>query len=114
MLAESGLPYERREFFKVPLTVDELRSLLAGVGLTPRGVLSRRSRVYRERAAEIDQLDDEALLDLMVREPTLLRRPLVTDGTTIIVGHNPAALRDMIVRHRPEGRDLPSTAGPKG
>jgi len=96
VLKQSGVPYERREFFKQRFSRDELEDVLDRAGLAPRDVLSRRSRVYKERQLEDAQLTDDQLLDLMVEEPTLLRRPLVIRGERVIVGHNEPALREMI------------------
>ena len=100
VLKQSGVPYERREFFKERFTTEELRDLLRSVGSMPRDVLSRRSRIYKERDLEHQDLSDDDLLELMVEEPTLLRRPLVIDGDKAITGHNTAALEEMIGRHR--------------
>jgi arsenate reductase-like glutaredoxin family protein len=49
-------------------------------------VLSKRSKAYRERSAEIDAMSDDEVLDAMVAEPTLLRRPLIQDGGQLVVG----------------------------
>ena len=115
LLKRSGIPYQRREFFKERFTVDELRGLLRAAGLAPRDVLSKRSRVYRERDLEHRDLEDEDLLALMVEEPTRLRRPLVINGDRAIVGHKADELQEMISRHRGasagESRDDPATEG---
>lgn len=60
--------------------------MLASSETRVRDVMSLRSRVYRERRAEIDAMDDDALVAMMVEEPTLLRRPLIVSGNDIIVG----------------------------
>ncbi len=95
-LKESGITYAVRDYFKDRFTRDELASILADAGLTPQDVLSRRSKVYGARQEEIDSLTDEALLDLMIEEPTLLRRPIVIAGGDVVVGHNPARLESLI------------------
>jgi Spx/MgsR family transcriptional regulator len=96
VLDASGVDVEKREFFKDRFTRDELASLLAGSGLAVSDVLSRRSRVYKERRLEEAGLTDDELLDLMVEEPTLLRRPIVIGQHAVVVGHNDARLRDLI------------------
>jgi arsenate reductase/regulatory protein spx len=96
VLGQSGVDYEKREFFKERFTVDELRSLLKSVGLTPSDVLSTRSRVYKARNLADANLSEDQILDLMVEEPTLLRRPIVINGDRVVVGHNEAKLRDLI------------------
>lgn len=102
VLRQSGVPYERREFFKDRFSREELEHLLADAGLTPQDVLSRRSRIFKERNLGEATLTDDEMLDLMVEEPTLLRRPLVIGGDTVIVGHNEPALREMIQSQQPK------------
>ena len=96
ILRQSGVDYEKREFFKQRFTADELGSLLESVGLKPSDVISTRSRVYKERNLGDAVLTDSQILDLMVEEPTLLRRPIVINGDQAVVGHNEAKLRDLI------------------
>jgi Spx/MgsR family transcriptional regulator len=95
-LHANGVDYERRDYFRDRFTRDELASILARAGLAPREILSRRSKVYQARATEIDNLDDDALLDLMIDEPTLLRRPLVIGRAGAVVGHNAEKLDELI------------------
>lgn len=96
VLKESGVDYEKREFFKDRLTRDELASLLASVGLKASDVVSTRSRPYKDLGLAGKELTDDALLDLMVDEPRLLRRPMVFKGGQVVVGHNETQLRELI------------------
>ncbi len=95
-LRVAGTEFTSRDFFRERFSRDELTSVLARARLAPVEALSKRSKVYRARAAEIDALDDDALLELMLQEPTLLRRPLVLGPTGTIVGHNTTKLNEMI------------------
>ena len=95
-LRNAGVEFTARDFFRHRFTRDELTSILERAGLTPREVLSKRSKVYKARSSEIDALDDDRLLELMLLEPTLLRRPLVLGPTGAVVGHNATKLDDMI------------------
>jgi len=61
--------------------------VLARAGLTPRRALSTRSRAYRELGLAEREVGDDELLDLMVDEPTLLRRPLVLGKGGAVVGY---------------------------
>lgn len=81
----------RRDYFKERFTVEELRAVLADAGLTPRDVLSRRAKAYATLIGD-RELADEELLALMVREPTLLRRPLAVRGEGAAIGFDKGAL----------------------
>lgn len=96
VLKESGVEYDKREYFKDRFTKDELTALLGSAGLSVGDVLSTRSRPYREMGLAEKDLPDSEILDLMVEEPRLLRRPIVIRDGRAVVGHNEAALRELI------------------
>ena len=96
LLKQSGEPYEKREFFKDRFTAQELGALLGSVDLRPSEVISTRSRAYKERNLAEAELTDSQILDLMVEEPTLLRRPIVIKGDRAVVGYNESKLRELI------------------
>ena len=64
--------------------MDELTSLLAGRSV--RDFLSRRSKKFRELKLDTADFTDDQLIELMVEDPTLIRRPLVVVGEQIIAG----------------------------
>ncbi len=94
-LDDRHIPYERRDFFRDRFTRNELAGVLASAGLTPRDVLSKRARAYKELVGDRDLSDDE-LLDLMIAEPTLLRRPLVIAGDTSVIGFDRVGLERLV------------------
>lgn len=95
-LGERGVAFARRDLFKSPLSVDELRAVLAQHGLTARDVLSTRSRPYKAlNLAEQDPSDD-ALLDLMSQYPALIRRPLVLTADDVVIGFDRAGLSRIV------------------
>ncbi len=94
-LDEAGIPYERRDYFGNRFSVEELTGLFGGMGISPRDALSTRSRVYQARRDEIDQMDDRALIELMIEEPTLIRRPIVVSGDSWTIGSRKADLEQL-------------------
>jgi Spx/MgsR family transcriptional regulator len=96
VLAESGIDYERRDFFKERLTADEIRGLLAKIGKGPLDVLSRRSIPYRELDLANRNVTDDELIDLMAKHPALLRRPIVIAGDHSLVGFSQRGLNELL------------------
>ena len=84
-LDEHDVSYDRRDYFRDRFTKDELSGILASAGLTPCDVLSKRARAYKELVGDRELTDDQ-LLDLMIQEPTLLRRPLVISRQDAVIG----------------------------
>ena len=77
MLAKEGIQFQERDFFKRPFTGQELRALLASLNLKPREVLSTSSPSFRALSLGPEQLSEEQILNMMVEEPRLMRRPLI-------------------------------------
>lgn len=96
ILKESGVDYERREYFKDRFTKDELRTLLEQNNLTVQDVISTRSTPYKQHDLANRDLTDDEILDLMIEDPRLLRRPIVISGDTVIIGHNEKQLRELV------------------
>lgn len=90
------MAYERRDYFKQRFTREELASVLERAGLAPTDALSKRSRAYKELGLSDRQLSDNELLDLIVQEPTLLRRPLIISSAGVEIGYNQERLRHLI------------------
>lgn len=88
MLEEQGTAFERRDYFRDRFSRDELATLLARAGLDPQEALSKRSRAYKELQLADRDVSDDDLLDLLVAEPTLLRRPLIIAGDRAVIGFN--------------------------
>lgn len=69
--------------------------MLARAGLTPHDALSKRSRAYKELGLAGRTVSDDELLDLMIAEPTLLRRPLVIAEKGSVLGFDRNRLEEL-------------------
>lgn len=56
-------------------------------------LLSRRSIRAKELGLEGQTLAPEELLDLLAKEPRLLKRPILTDGHHVVVGYDQKGLQ---------------------
>jgi regulatory protein spx len=74
----------------------ELARIAAALPGGARDLLATRSRRFRELGLDADRLTDDELLDLLAREPRLLRRPILWDGRRAAVGAAEADLRRVL------------------
>ena len=73
-----------REYFRDPFTEDELRQVL---GDRPASeIFSRRSPSFRKLGLDADALSDAEMLNLMLEEPRMIKRPIVRWGDNLIAG----------------------------
>ncbi|GAK30245.1 arsenate reductase [Weissella oryzae SG25] len=92
------ISFIERNIFKEPLTRDELKTILR---LTENGteeIISTRSSQFQKLAINLDELKLSELIDLLVKEPTLLKRPLMVDDRRLQVGYNEDEIRCFLPR----------------
>ncbi|MFZ4450429.1 transcriptional regulator SpxA [Salibacterium aidingense] len=97
-LEEYNIPFEERNIFASPLTVEEVKEI---VRLTEDGtdeIVSKRSKVFQELNVELENLPLQRLFELISEHPGLLRRPIIFDEKRLQVGYNEAEIRRFLPR----------------
>jgi arsenate reductase len=77
------------EYLKTPPTADELEGLLDLLGLEPRELMRRKEKEYKESGADDPALTRRQLVELMVRHPKLIERPIVVKDGRAALGRPP-------------------------
>lgn len=85
----------RRDIFKRKMSQSEIRELLERTRLTPRDLLSTRSRPHHDLGLAERDLSDDELIGLMAEHPALLRRPLLVVDDKPLIGFNQTAYEDV-------------------
>lgn len=86
-LAQAGAAFQERDFFQQRFTPAELRALLRG---RVAEAFSLRSPSVKALGLEGKQLSEEEMLAWMVKEPRLIRRPIIVVGDRVLFGFRPA------------------------
>lgn len=97
-LEEHGIQYKERNIFSEPLSAAEIKQVLQ---LTENGteeIVSRRSKVFQELDVDLDDLSLKQLIDLIEKNPGLLRRPILVDDKRLQVGYNEDEIRRFLPR----------------
>jgi regulatory protein spx len=97
-LVQEGIPYEECDMGGGPLTREELLHILS---LTDRGledIISKRSRCYSKVEHEFESFSLDYVLSLIIKQPRILRSPLLVDGFRLQVGYNADDIRRFIPR----------------
>ncbi len=77
ILRGEGVEVEVREYLADPPSRAELQAIYARAGITAREGLRAKEPLAAELGLTGDEVDDDAILDAMVRHPILINRPLV-------------------------------------
>lgn len=86
LLRESGIPFEKVNYYIEPLGEGKLRELLLKMKLAPRDLLRKSEAVYRELELSKSEHSDDELIALMVKHPDLIQRPIVERGDRAALG----------------------------
>ena len=79
----------------MPFNEQEIRDLAQEVGVSQ--MFARRSPSLKNMGLTDQELSEEKMLELMLQEPRLVRRPLVNLGGKLLVGANLKAVEVALV-----------------
>jgi arsenate reductase len=93
-LNENNVEFEAINYFEQPLTADALKKLLKSAGLKPSECLRTKEEAYKKYVAGKD-LSDDQLIELMVKHPELIQRPIVVKGGKAVLARPIEKLKDL-------------------
>lgn len=85
LLKESGKPFRVINYYEQPFSASRLRELLKKAHLSPRDMLRTKEDVYKKLGLAKKAVADDALVDLMIKHPDLIQRPIVEKGPKAIL-----------------------------
>ncbi len=77
LIRNSGVEPRVVEYLKAPPSREELAELLRRMDLPLRAVLRRKGTPYDEFGLDDPRWDDDQLVELMLKHPVLINRPIV-------------------------------------
>jgi len=86
LLRESGVAFEKVNYYLAPLGEKKLRELIKKLGIKPRELLRTTEAIYRELGLGKKDFSDDQIITLMVKHPDLIQRPIVERGKRAVLG----------------------------
>ena len=77
LIRNSGEEPKVTLYLETPPTREELKALIAAMGMPVRDMMRRKEAIYSELNLDNASLSDEALIDQMLAHPILINRPIV-------------------------------------
>ena len=96
LLRESGVPFEKVNYYLEPLSHKKLADLIRKMKIKPRELLRTSEPIYRELQLGTRELSDEELIDLMVENPDLIQRPIVERGKRAVLGRPTEKVKELL------------------
>lgn len=85
---------DERDYAKAPFSADELRALFRG--RDPRDFVNPKSPAFKAMGLKGRELGRDEAIELMAREPNLIKRPLVAAGRVLLAGFDKDELRRLM------------------
>ena len=86
--------FEEREYGKNPFTGKELRDIIGDDPIEP--FLNTRTPLYRERNMKQKPPSKDEAIKLMLKDPNLLKRPVIIKGKKKLMGFNEAEVKQLL------------------
>jgi arsenate reductase-like glutaredoxin family protein len=86
--------FEEREYGKNPLSETELRAIIGDDPIEP--FLNTRTPLYRERNMKQKPPTKDEAIRLMLKDPNLLKRPVIIKGKKKLTGFDEAELKRLL------------------
>ena len=97
-LEEQDLEFVEKNIYHEPLTKDEIKEILMLTDEGTEEIISYRSQAYKSLEQDINKLSMSELLDLLIEEPSLIRRPIIMDDRRLQIGYNEEEIRMFLPR----------------
>ncbi len=97
-LNANSVEFNERHIFRETPTFEEMMHLLSMTNEGIDEILATRSQTFKDLKINVDDMTLSEVVKLLVDNPKLLRRPILTDGEKLVIGYNPEGLRNLTNR----------------
>lgn len=102
-LKEKNIKFIEKNIFQVLLDKEEVKLLLKRSDNGTDDIISKRSKIIQENKVDVDSMNLNELVDFIINNPSILRRPIILNEHNFQVGYDseeidafiPQRLRDL-------------------
>ncbi|MDP1558585.1 MAG: arsenate reductase family protein [Nitrosomonas sp.] len=92
ILGDSGEDFESVNYYETPLTAEVLRDLVRKLNLPLRDILRKDEPLARD----LESVSDDELIQIMVKNPDLIQRPIVVRGDKARICRPPETVKELL------------------
>lgn len=87
-LKDNDMKFVEKNIFTTILKEDEIKYLLQRTENGTEDIISTRSKAFRELNKNVDDLSVKELVDIIQKNPSILKRPIMINESSFIVGYD--------------------------
>ncbi|GAB4286102.1 MAG: arsenate reductase (glutaredoxin) [Ignavibacteriaceae bacterium] len=95
ILTENGVDFDKVNYYIKPFSKTLLKELIRKMNMKPSGLLRKNEKIYKDLGLKNKNLKDEELIDLMIRYPDLVQRPIIRKGDKVILARPPEKINEL-------------------
>ena len=95
ILQDAGKEVEIIEYLKTPPTASELKTIIAQLGIKPEKLIRNGEAIFKENYKG-KTFTDEEWIDIMVKNPILIERPIVIKDGKAVLGRPPENVKGLL------------------
>lgn len=96
LLQDLNVEVEWVNYYEKPFTKTQLARLLKKAGLKASEALRTKEEVYKKLKLSERRLSEDQYLDLLVRYPDLIQRPIVECGGRAVLARPPEKVKELL------------------
>ena len=82
------IPYSEKNIFSIKLSKEDIFKMLANNENGFEDIISTRSKVFKEKHLEPDNMSIQELVNFIIENPSVLKRPIIINENELQVGYN--------------------------
>jgi arsenate reductase len=96
ILQDNNCDIEIILYLETDLDLSLIKDVLKKLSLKPRDILRTSEQDYKDNNLEEDNLSDDDLINLMIKHPKLIERPIVIKGHKAVLGRPPENVLELL------------------
>lgn len=97
-LKEHNIRFIEKNIFNVLLNKNEVKYLLSRSDNGADDIISKRSKIIQEDKIDIDAMSTDQLIDFIIKNPSILRRPIILNEDNFQIGYDSEEIDAFIPR----------------
>lgn len=95
ILIDNGVDFDKVNYYVKPFSKSKLQLLLKKMNMKPSEILRKKEKIYKDLKLDEKNYSEEQVLDLMIKYPDLVQRPIVEKGEKAILARPPEKINEL-------------------
>lgn len=96
MIQKAGVDFDAINYYIDPIPKTKLKELLKKMGISATELLGTKEEIYKKLKLAEKKLSDDQIIDLMVKYPDLIQRPILEKGERAILARPPERVKEIL------------------